>query len=93
MRNITTGRLVQVIEGTDLRLLRCEHKDDSDTTLIAQKGGKDDKDGVSDQITELVDCGEYNTVNWQSGTREPLGRMRHVMRGVRENLFGCSKGQ
>lgn len=61
MRNITTGRLVQVIEGTDLRLLHCEHKDDSDTILIAKKGGKDDKDGVSDQITELVETVEITT--------------------------------
>lgn len=61
MRNITTGRLVQVIEGADLRLLHCEHKDENDTILIAKRGVKDDKDGVSDQITELVETVEITT--------------------------------
>jgi hypothetical protein len=72
VRNVTTGRLVQVIEGTDLRLLHCEHKDDSDTILIAKKGRRDDQDGVSDQITELVETVEITTPSTARVAQENL---------------------
>jgi len=61
IRNVNTGRLVQVIEGTDLRLLYSQHEDSNNTILVAMKGGKDDADGVSDKITELIETVEIAT--------------------------------
>jgi len=60
IRNITTGRIVQVIEGTDIRLLHAipTHGED-DTILVAMKGSKDDKRGMTDKIVELVETSEY----------------------------------
>lgn len=59
MRNVNTGRLVQVIEGTDLRLLHSGPTGSAnDTILVAMRGEKDDKDGVSDKITELIETAE-----------------------------------
>jgi RHO1 GDP-GTP exchange protein 1/2 len=72
IRNINTGRVVQVIEGKDLRLL---HSGPSgDTILIAMRGQKDDRDGVSDKITEMVETAE-------------LVRTPSTARAVPENLW------
>ncbi|KIM84853.1 hypothetical protein PILCRDRAFT_817654 [Piloderma croceum F 1598] len=72
IRNINTGRIVQVIEGRDLRLL---HSGPSgDTILIAMRGQKDDRDGVSDKITEMVETAE-------------LVRTPSTARAVPENLW------
>ena len=84
VRNINTGRLVQVIEGTDQRLLHCGQEEDArNSILIAMKGSKDDQDGVSDKITELVEtCGDCDTVNCYSTTGAYLGRMGHGTRKI-----------
>lgn len=59
MRNVNTGRLVQVVEATDLRLLHCGPREGtSDTILVAMKGDHDDKEGISDKIVELVETSE-----------------------------------
>jgi RHO1 GDP-GTP exchange protein 1/2 len=58
IRNVSTGRLVQVIEGKDLRLLYSSQAGGSDTILVAMRGEKDDKDGVSDKVTELIETAE-----------------------------------
>lgn len=59
IRNTATGLIVQVIEGTDIRLLYGPPDSDDDTILVAIKGGEDDKDGMSDRIIELVETSEY----------------------------------
>ncbi|KAH7930131.1 hypothetical protein BV22DRAFT_1028615 [Leucogyrophana mollusca] len=60
IRNISTGRLVQVIEGTDVRLLLHSNVGDQrgETLLVAMRGEKNDKEGVSDKIIELVQTAE-----------------------------------
>lgn len=59
IRNVNNGRLVQVIEGMDLRLLYCGPRDSpNDTVIVAMKGEKDDGDGVSDKLAELVETAE-----------------------------------
>ncbi|TFK40376.1 hypothetical protein BDQ12DRAFT_680852 [Crucibulum laeve] len=59
VRNIITGRIVQVIEGQDIRLLHAGPTGSStDPILVAMKGSKDDKDGVSDKIVELTETSE-----------------------------------
>ena len=59
IRDVTTGRLVQVIEANDLRLLHAGPMEDADDTiLVAMTGEKDDQDGISDKIVELVETRE-----------------------------------
>jgi hypothetical protein len=64
IRNIATGVIVQVIEGTDIRLLHASPSyGDDDTVLIAMRGDKMDKDGTSDKIIELVETTEYGVTS------------------------------
>ncbi|KAF5382217.1 hypothetical protein D9615_004363 [Tricholomella constricta] len=50
IRDITTGVIVQVIEGADIRLLHA-----SPDILVAMRGSKDDKDGTSEKIVQLTE--------------------------------------
>ncbi|KDQ59244.1 hypothetical protein JAAARDRAFT_192767 [Jaapia argillacea MUCL 33604] len=59
IRNINHGRLVQVIEGQDIRLLHTGLKFD-DSILVAMKGDKDDREGVSEMIMQLNPTSEIN---------------------------------
>ncbi|KAG1805037.1 uncharacterized protein HD556DRAFT_1328030 [Suillus plorans] len=64
IRSISTGRLDQVIEGSDIRLLmhtNLKSHSADDPLLVAMRGTKDDKDGVSDKIIELVRTGDFNS--------------------------------
>lgn len=54
IRNVATGRLVQVIEGRDVRLLH-SGPPVSAPVLIAMRGKTDDRSGLSDEILELVE--------------------------------------
>ena len=75
IRNMNTGRLVQVVEGTDLRLLHAGSVGGAGATiLLAMRGEKDDRDGVSDKLTELVETAE-------------LARTPSTARTVSENLW------
>ncbi|PFH52993.1 hypothetical protein AMATHDRAFT_45896 [Amanita thiersii Skay4041] len=59
IRDIETGRLVQVIEGVDIRLLYFNPiAGNKDPVIVAMKGKKDDREGVSDRIIELVETVE-----------------------------------
>lgn len=65
IRSLSTGRLDQVIEGSDVRLLlhtNMKSHSTDDTLLVAMRGTKDDKDGVSDKIIELVRTGEFSSM-------------------------------
>jgi hypothetical protein len=65
IRHLTTGRLDQVIEGSDIRLLlhaNMKSNSSDDTLLIAMRGTKNDKDGVSDKIMELVQTSEIGAM-------------------------------
>lgn len=54
VRNITTGRIVQVIEGDDIRLLWSgPHASKGNSVLVAMRGGKQDQYSVSEKIVEL----------------------------------------
>lgn len=69
IRNVTTGRIVQVIEGQDIRLLYSgPYMTKDDPVLIAMRGRKDDKEGVSDRIAELIQTEEISVM---SPTRTP----------------------
>jgi RHO1 GDP-GTP exchange protein 1/2 len=60
IRNTATGLIVQVIEGTDIRLLYASPLyTDDETVVVAMRGDKDDKDGRSEKIVELVETSEY----------------------------------
>ena len=61
MRDVNTGRLVQVFEGVDIRLLHYGSKETNDTIIMAMKGDKDDNDGVSDKLVELIETTALQT--------------------------------
>jgi len=56
VRNSTTGRIVQVIEGQDIRLLYSGPYTKKDNPiLVAMRGNKDDHNGQSEKIMELLE--------------------------------------
>ncbi|CAA7267017.1 unnamed protein product [Cyclocybe aegerita] len=64
VRNITTGRIVQVIEGQEIRLLYSDpYTTKDDPVLVAMRGSKDDKDGVSEKIVELMETEEISALS------------------------------
>ncbi|KAI3604794.1 signal transducer [Moniliophthora roreri] len=68
IRQILTGRLVQVIEAQDIRLLYSGSKADSDETiLVAMRGEKNDQDGIMEKIVELKETKEIGI-----GTATPI---------------------
>ena len=59
IRNVTTGRIVQVIEGDDIRLLSSgPHTSKDDPVLVAMRGGYQDQYSVSEKIVELNETEE-----------------------------------
>ncbi|KAI6155677.1 hypothetical protein BKA82DRAFT_991323 [Pisolithus tinctorius] len=66
VRNAQSGKLDQVIEGADIRLLYAPSMR-SVSPLVAWRGGKDDEDGLSEQIVELIDTEEITPVTPASG--------------------------
>jgi RHO1 GDP-GTP exchange protein 1/2 len=59
IRQVTTGRLVQVIEGQDIRLLYSGPKADcEETVLAAMRGEKNDQLGITEKIVELKETKE-----------------------------------
>jgi len=59
VRNVTTGRIVQVIEGHDIRLLSSgPHMSKGDPVLIVMRGGKEDPFSFSEKIVELSETEE-----------------------------------
>ena len=59
IRDIRNGRIVQVIEGVDIRLLYFNASiGNNDPIIIGMKGRKDDKEGVSDRLVELAETVE-----------------------------------
>jgi len=60
IRHIQTGRLVQVIEGEDIRLLYSGVSLGEKVTLMALRDGTGDVPGPKDKIVELVETRELN---------------------------------
>jgi hypothetical protein len=59
IRNVTTGRIVQVIEGVDIRLLSSSpHTSKGDPVLVAMRGGYQDQYSVGEKIVELNETEE-----------------------------------
>ncbi|THV07437.1 hypothetical protein K435DRAFT_710318 [Dendrothele bispora CBS 962.96] len=64
VRHIMTGRLVQVIEGEDIRLLYGGPTPAStDNILVVMRGNRDDENGLSEKIVELMETSEINDYN------------------------------
>ncbi|KAI6013474.1 hypothetical protein BKA83DRAFT_680034 [Pisolithus microcarpus] len=70
VRDVQSGRLDQVIEGADIRLLYAPNVR-SALPLVAWRGGKDDEAGLSEQIVELIDTAEITPVTPGSGVVVP----------------------
>lgn len=63
IRTATNGRIVQVIEGNDIRLLFSGPMTSKDDPIIfAMRGDKDDGGGVSEKIVELKETSEIAPV-------------------------------
>lgn len=58
IRHIRTGRIVQVLEGEDIRLLYPGLLPGQQVTLLALKDGTGDVPGPKDKIVELVETQE-----------------------------------
>lgn len=60
VRNINTGKIVQVIEDVDIRLMYsgCSTSDRDDRVLVAIRGNKKE-DSVAERVVELVETVEY----------------------------------
>jgi RHO1 GDP-GTP exchange protein 1/2 len=58
IRYVPTGRLVQVLEGKDHRLMQSLP---GSPLLVARRGQKDDKQGMSDELVELVETAPFET--------------------------------
>ena len=58
IRHIQTGRIVQVLEGEDVRLLYCGLLPGEKVTLMAMRDGAGDTPGPKDKIVELVETRE-----------------------------------
>ncbi|KAF8339639.1 uncharacterized protein EI90DRAFT_3117436 [Cantharellus anzutake] len=63
VRHIPTGRLIQLIEGKEVRLLQKLAKGDG-PTLVARRGGKDDDFGLSDELIEIVETSALSDQTW-----------------------------
>lgn len=67
IRHVATGRLVQIIDGLEIRLLYTPTTTNSDDTiLVAMRGEKDDKDGISEKIVQLVETSELPVTSAES---------------------------
>jgi hypothetical protein len=59
VRDINTARIMQVIEGTDIRLAYSgPYMTKEYPVLLVMRGSKDDKEGVSEKIVELTETQE-----------------------------------
>jgi len=64
VRNITSGRIVQVIEGRDIRLLYSDpYTKKDDPVLVVMQGGKTDQEGQSEKVLALVETEEIALVS------------------------------
>jgi len=63
VRHVPTGRLVQLIEGKEIRLLQKLPRGKG-RTLLARRGEKADTLGLSDQLFELVETSDLSGQTW-----------------------------
>lgn len=64
IRNSTTGRIVQVIEGNEIRLLYSGPYTKKDNPiLVAMRGTKDDQNGQSEKIMEMLETEEISLIS------------------------------
>jgi len=61
VRNITTGRIVQVVEGRQIRLLYSgPYTTKDDPVLVVMQGEKNEQEGQSEKILALVETEEIS---------------------------------
>jgi RHO1 GDP-GTP exchange protein 1/2 len=72
VRNVMTGRLVQVIEGIDIRLLYTPTTSNADDTiLVSMRGEADDDHGVSEKVVSLVETSEISALHANANAAIP----------------------
>ena len=72
IRHISSGRLIQVLEGQELRLLH-QGTSTGGPVLVARRGSKNDKHGQSDEVLELVETAEIATPGTASSSNAANG--------------------
>ncbi|KAF9648739.1 hypothetical protein BDM02DRAFT_3155589 [Thelephora ganbajun] len=78
IRHIQSGRLVQVLEGEDIRLLHSGLLPGEKVTLIALRDGTSDVPGPKDKIVELVETQELNRSPSTSSSSTFTPRSEHA---------------
>jgi RHO1 GDP-GTP exchange protein 1/2 len=72
VRNVMTGRLVQVIEGIDIRLLYTPTTSNADDTiLVSMRGEADDDHSVSEKVVSLVETSEISALHASANAAIP----------------------
>ena len=67
-----TGRLVQVIEGIDIRLLYTPTTSNADDTiLVSMRGEADDDHSVFEKVVSLVETSEISALNASANAAIP----------------------
>jgi RHO1 GDP-GTP exchange protein 1/2 len=72
---VASGKLVQVIEGQDIKLLYAGFASEDKTVLVGMKGDKDDEEGASYKIVDLVETQELqtpSTSSWRAMSTDEL---------------------
>ncbi len=70
VRSIASGKLVQVIEGGDIRLVH-SGSTEGDMLVVAMTGDFEDKNGLSEKVLELVPTAAIDA-------QEPMGRVEQL---------------
>lgn len=68
IRAVASGKLLQVIEGQDIRLLYTGFAPNDKTVLVGMKGDKDDGEGASYKLVDLVETQEIQPESANSMT-------------------------
>ena len=59
IRDVNTGRLLQVIEGADIRLLHSGPRSGTDSVILAAMRSGDNERSSTDKIVELAETTEF----------------------------------
>jgi len=64
IRDVRNGRIIQAIEGVDIRLLHFNASvGNTDPIIVGMKGKKDDGNGASDRLVELAETMELKPIS------------------------------
>ena len=86
IRHAQSGRLMQVIEGTDIRLLNCGPPENM-PLILARLGKTNDETGQSDELFELIKTSPLSSPTSPSSPRRWSGGPARVNSSDRDLLW------